>query len=143
MPLQGYNKDFNGNFKMRARQHDEGKKTFFGKTGNFNGDDIIDIILEQKQCARFICGKIYTYFVNDTINDQHLEELTDLFFEDYNIENLMQYIFNSEWFYSKENIGSKIKSPIELLVGMSKIVPMTFKKQMDVFKIQMILGQIL
>nr|WP_321248148.1 DUF1800 domain-containing protein [uncultured Psychroserpens sp.] len=139
----GYNNDFNGNFKMRARQHDEGKKTFFGKTGNFNGDDIIDIILEQKQCARFICGKIYTYFVNDTINDQHLEELTDLFFEDYNIENLMQYIFNSEWFYSKENIGSKIKSPIELLVGMSKIVPMTFKKQMDVFKIQMILGQIL
>ncbi|MEM5566500.1 DUF1800 domain-containing protein [Psychroserpens sp. AS72] len=139
----GYNHDLNGNFKTRDFQHDEGEKTFFGKTGNFNGDDIINIILEQKQCARFICGKIYKYFVNETINKEHVEELTNRFFKDYDIEKLMRYIFNSDWFYSEENIGTKIKSPIELLVGMNKIVPMAFKKQRDVFKIQKLLGQML
>nr|WP_321228938.1 DUF1800 domain-containing protein [uncultured Psychroserpens sp.] len=139
----GYNNDLNGNFKMRVFQHDNDEKVFFGKTGNFNGEDIINIILEQKQCARFICGKIYKYFVNETINKDHVEELTVLFYKDYDIENLMRYIFNSDWFYSEENIGNKIKSPIELLVGMNKIVPMTFKKQKDVFKVQKLLGQIL
>lgn len=139
----GYNNDLNGNFKLRARQHDEEEKTFFGKTGNFNGDDIINIILEQKQCAHFVCGKIYTYFVNETVNAAHIEELANRFYKDYDIENLMRYIFNSEWFYSEENIGAKIKSPIELLVGMNKIVPITFKKQKDVLKIQKLLGQTL
>ena len=139
----GYNNDLNGNFKVRTRQHDEGEKTFLKKKGNFNGDDIINIILEQKQCARFVCEKIYAYFVNETVNTSHVEELTNIFYKDYDINNIMRYIFNSDWFYSEEHIGTKIKSPIELLVSMNKIVPMVFKKQKDVFKIQKLLGQIL
>ncbi len=53
----GYNNDYKGNFVFRKRQHDHEPKTFFGKTGNFTGDDIIDIILEKKECATFICKK--------------------------------------------------------------------------------------
>jgi uncharacterized protein (DUF1800 family) len=139
----GYRHNFEGEFKFRKFQYDYGFKTFFGHTGRYGGDDIIDIILEQKQCARFICKKIYAYFVNETINEAHVEELTNLFYEDYDIERIMRYVFNSSWFYSEEHIGNKIKSPIELLVGMKKTVPMTFKKQSDVFKIQKLLGQIL
>nr|WP_321221498.1 DUF1800 domain-containing protein [uncultured Psychroserpens sp.] len=139
----GYNHDRNGNFKLKRLLHDEDEKVFFGKKGNFNGDDIINMILEQKQCARFVCAKVYKYFINDTINNKHLEELTNLFYKDYDIEKLMRYIFNSDWFYSEENIGAKIKSPIELLVGMNKVVPMAFKKQKDLFKIQKLLGQTL
>jgi uncharacterized protein (DUF1800 family) len=139
----GYNHNSNGVFEMRRKHHDDDKKTFFGQTGNFNGDDIVDIILEQKQCARFICGKVYMYFVNDTINTTHVEELTTLFYEDYNIEGLMRYLFNSDWFYSKEYIGNKIKSPIELIVGIGKIVPMTFDSQKDVLQTQKLLGQVL
>ena len=47
--------------------NDSGKKTFLGKTGNFDGDDIIDILLEQKQTAKYLTKKLYRYFVNDTI----------------------------------------------------------------------------
>ena len=114
-----------------------------GKTGNFDGEDIIDIILEQKQCARFICGKVYTYFVNPTINEKHLEKLTNLFYKDYDIKKLMQYVFNSDWFYNGDNIGVKIKSPIELLIGINQIVPVEFQKQKQLLYLQKLMGQIL
>ena len=139
----GYNHNGDGVFEMRSRHHDNDLKTFFGQTGNFSGDDIINIILEQKQCARFICQKIYTYFVNENINASHVEELTTLFYQDYDITRVMRYLFNADWFYSKENIGNKIKSPVELLVGMRKIVPMTFDSPKDVLKTQKLLGQVL
>ena len=55
----GYFHDLKGEFVIRNRTHDNEAKLFFGKKGNFDGDDIIDLILEEKQCARFISEKIY------------------------------------------------------------------------------------
>ncbi len=133
----------NGDFFLRRKQHDYGEKTFLGKTGYFDGDDIIDIILEQKQCARFICSKIYTYFVNPVIDKNHLEELTDIFYKDYDIKKLMHHIYNSDWFYNEDNIGVKIKSPIELLVGIQKVVPVEFTKKKQLLYLQKMMGQIL
>lgn len=139
----GYNHDLNSNFKFRAFQHDEDEKVFFGKSGNFTGDDIIDLILEEKQCARFICGKIYKYFVNDIANKKHVEALTEVFYKGYNIKKVMRYLFLADWFYEEKNIGTKIKSPIEFLVGIQQIVPMTFDKAKDLMKVQKLLGQVL
>lgn len=133
----------NGAFFLRSRKHDYGEKTFLGKTGNFNGDDIIDIILEQKQCAKFICEKIYRYFVNPRINEAHLEELTELFYKDYDIKKLMHHIFSSDWFYDEKNIGVKIKSPIELFIGIQNIVPIAFQKKKQLLYLQKIMGQTL
>ena len=53
----GWGFNLQGEFVNRPFQHDNGKKTFLGKTGNFDGDDIIDILLEQKQTAKFITQK--------------------------------------------------------------------------------------
>lgn len=139
----GYSHNLKGEFILRKRQHDEGEKTFLGKTGNYNGDDIIDIILQKKQCARFISEKIYTYFVNDTINQQHVDEMVDVFYKDYNIEHLMRFVLLSKWFYDDENIGNKIKSPIDFLVGINTIVPYTFTKPNQIFLVQKLLGQVL
>ena len=139
----GYNHNFKGEFKLRKRQHDEREKTFLDQKGNFDGDDIIDIILEQKQCARFICKKIYQYFVNETINTNHINKMIEVFYPKYNIEDLMRFILISDWFYSEENIGSKIKSPIELLIGIHKTVPYTLLKSKQSILLQKLLGQIL
>lgn len=139
----GYNHDFKGNFILGKRQHDEGLKTFLGKTGNFSGDDIIDIILEDKQCALYISDKIYRYFVNPIPNKEHIDAMAEVFFKDYNIENLMRFVFLSDWFYDEKNIGAKIKSPIEFLVGMANTVPVKFEREKDLIKIQKILGQTL
>ena len=133
----------NGDFFLRKFKHDYGEKTFLGKTGQFNGDDIIDTILEQKQCARFICEKIYRYFVNPVIDRDRVEELTDIFYASYDIEDLMRHIFRSDWFYHDENIGVKIKSPIELLVGINTIVPMVFQNKKQLYYLQKMMGQVL
>lgn len=133
----------NGDFFLRERRHDNGNKTFFGKTGNFNGGDIVDIILEQKQCARFICTKLYRYFVNPEIDTDRIEALTEHFYKDYDIKNIMLYIISSDWFYDEKHIGSKIKSPIELLVGIKKIVPFEFKKPQRLRYVQKVMGQLL
>jgi uncharacterized protein (DUF1800 family) len=139
----GYSYNFDGAFTIAKYHHDDDLKTFFDETGNFSGDDIINIILKQEQCARFICEKIYGFFVNDQVNEKHVDELTAVFYEDYNIEKLMKFLFLKDWFYDAENIGTKIKSPIELLVGMQKMVPFSFQNTKDVQKIQRLLGQVL
>jgi uncharacterized protein (DUF1800 family) len=139
----GYDHDFRGNFKFRKFQHDEGLKAFFGKTGNFSGDDIIDLILENKRCALYISDKIYRYFVNPTPNKKHIEAMANVFFKDYDIENLMRYVFMSDWFYDDINIGAKIKSPIDFLVGLANTVPVKFEREKDLLKIQKLLGQTL
>ncbi|WP_299668276.1 DUF1800 domain-containing protein [uncultured Polaribacter sp.] len=137
----GYNHNFRGQFILRKKQHDEGEKTFFGKTGNFTGDDIIDIILQQKQCARYISTKIYRYFVNENIHQNHIEEMTMVFYKDYNIEKLMRFVLLSDWFYEAKNMGTKIKSPIEFLAGINTLVPYSFERPKQVLLIQRLLGQ--
>ena len=69
----GWNHKIQGEFNMIDKRHDFGLKTFMGESGKFNGDDIIDIILKQKQCARFICTKVYKEFVSYTIDEKRVE----------------------------------------------------------------------
>ena len=137
----GYNHDFFGNFKFNQRQHDYGIKIFFGRKGDFNGDDIIDIILLEKQCARFICEKLYAYFVNPVIDDYNVSEMVTQFYPRYDIEDLMRYVFEADWFYQERNIGVKIKSPIELLIGLHNSIPYKIKDNRQITVIQYMLGQ--
>ncbi|MGJ8743375.1 DUF1800 domain-containing protein [Polaribacter sp.] len=139
----GYNHNFVGKFSFRERHHDTNEKTFFDKSGDFKGDDIIDIILQKKQCARFISEKIYAYFVNENIHKQHIDEMVEVFYKDYSIENLMRFVLLSSWFYADENIGTKIKSPIEFLVGMNTVVPYKIERSRQVILLQRLLGQVL
>ena len=49
----------------REDDHDDGEKTFLGEIGNFNGDDIVRIIVKQPATARFISRHLYNFFVAD------------------------------------------------------------------------------
>lgn len=139
----GYSHTMCGEFVLRPFQHDNDTKTFFGKTGNFTGDDIIDVILEQKQCAKFICEKVYRYFVNNQLNPSHIDKMVKVFYDGYNIEKLMRFMLLSNWFYAEENIGVKIKSPVEFLVGIKTLVPVEFQNKKQLLFLQKQLGQIL
>lgn len=136
---------FTGVFQWTERQHDPGSKTFLGRTGRWKGEDIIDIILEQEQTARFLTRKIYRYFVNEQEQDEALIErlAQQLYRSNYDIAQLMRTIAESEWFYSKKNKGTKVKSPIEWLVGTSKILHVQFENAQSVVLPQRALGQIL
>lgn len=140
----GWTADLKGAFVFRRNQHDDGTKTVLGKTGNLGGEDVLDILLQQKQTARYITQKIYKYFVNDTPDKNRVEMLANQFYNDgYDIGKLMENIFTSDWFYDEKNIGAKIKSPIELMIGIQRMLPMKFQKDEALLLMQRALGQIL
>ena len=140
----GWGFNLKGEFVDRPFLHDTGIKTFLGKTGNFDGDDIIDILLEQKQTAKFITQKIYRFFVNDTPDPHKIELLSHRFFQSgYDIKKLLADIYTSDWFYNDKNIGTHIKSPVELLVGIRRLIPMEMEKPEAQLLFERALGQIL
>ena len=140
----GWGAAIDGTFVFRERQHDNGEKTFLGRSGNFNGDDILQILLEQKQTARFITQKIYRYFVNADDDPGKIDWLSARFYQNnYDIQQLMTDIFSSDWFYSEKNTGTKIKSPIELIAGIRRLLPMQIGNEASQLLLQRLLGQIL
>jgi uncharacterized protein (DUF1800 family) len=140
----GWTAGFKGEFLIRPFQHDNGSKTIFGKTGNFGGEDVITMLLERKETARFITRKLYRFLINEQIDEARVEKLSDKFYSSgYDIATLLNEIFLSEWFYDPKNIGAKIKSPIELLVGIRRLIPMQFDNQDGLQLLQRALGQVL
>lgn len=140
----GWSYDKQGNFAEKIKVHDEGSKTFLGNTGNFTGSDILNMILEQKATAKFITSKIYRFFVNEHVDDAIISDLSEDFYQSgYNIKKLMKTIFSSTWFYDKKNIGTRIKSPIELMAGMMRALPMNIQNPENLIVYQKLLGQML
>jgi len=139
----GWRFDKDGEFRFAIHQHDDDSKTFLGQTGNFNGDDILKIILEQPATSLFIVKKIYKFFVNENIDEVKCDALAMSFREDYDIGRLMYNIFISDWFYDEQNIGSHIKSPVELIVNMNRAVPIQTARPDAAVLVERVLGQVL
>ena len=111
----------NWHFNYREYDHDDGEKTFLGHTGNFNGDDIIDIIVQQEATARFISTRLFQYFAADEVDDAGeavIEEMIQSYFaSDYEIRSVLRTLFNSAYFKSEEARFARVKGPVELVVG--------------------------
>lgn len=140
----GWGFDESGQFVFREKQHDDGVKSIFGKSGRYNGDDVLKLLLEQKQTATFITTKIFRYFVDDTPDEALIQSLSEKFYHSgYDIKTLMREIFMADWFYDSKYIGNRIKSPVELLVGIRRTIPMAFEQEEVMLVFQRILGQVL
>ena len=138
----GFNTE--GEFIFRKRAHDEGKKTVFGKTGNFGGEDVLNLLLEKKQTARYITKKLFKYFVSDEPDEAIIERLAmDFYDANYDISALLTSIFTADWFYEEQFIGNKIKSPIELIAGIGRQFNISFDSVEPIIYMQKILGQVL
>lgn len=102
-------------------KHDDGVKSFLGATGNFNGYDAIDIILNQPAPPRFISKKLYRYFVREDISPVMNGKLAQVLRDaKYELKPLLKTIFLSRDFYSGPSVGTQIKSPVALLVSTYK-----------------------
>lgn len=140
----GWAFDKNAEFAFRQRVHDEGDKTFFGKTANFCGEDIINEIIKKKECAVFISRKLYRYLVNDVPDESHVRQMADVFYNSgYEITPLLECVFTAPWFYEDKNIGNLIKSPVELLVGLNRQFYITYQNPAVLIQFQRTLGQLL
>ena len=142
----GYNAG--GNFEFREDRHDNGPKTIFGQSDTFAGDDVIRLLLERKQTARFVTAKIYRFLVDEQATNAtaktRIDALADRFFsKNYNISDLLETILTADWFYEPTMVGNRIKSPVELLAGMQHALGIEFEQKQSVIFIQRTLGQIL
>ncbi len=109
----------NSNFgNYYNNNHDFTEKTFLGQTGNWDGDDIIDIIFEQDATAKFICTKLYQWFLFEQVDDDFVNGMADVFRNsNYNIKTVMDYLLTSEHFYDPVFRGAMIKNPLNIVQG--------------------------
>jgi uncharacterized protein (DUF1800 family) len=106
------------NFVVNKNQHDDGEKIVLGKTGRFDGIDVIDIIMQQQCTADYIAGKIYRYFVRQDVSAELQKKLgATLRDSHYEIRPLLERIFLSRDFYSLASVGTQIRSPVQLAVS--------------------------
>ncbi len=109
-------------FRFNAALHDDGPKSFFGKSGNWDGRDIVKLILEQPAAARFLVGKLYAAFVSEIAPPEGLlEPLCESFRKSgYDIASLVKTILTSRYFYSERAFRKRIKGPVEFVLGAVK-----------------------
>jgi hypothetical protein len=121
----GYRVDrLSQSFKFVTQQSDSGSKSFLGKTGTWNGDQIIDLILTSPYCAPFIAAKIWRFFANDDPSPELVEALgSELRNVHYEIRPFMKQLFASAEFYSTACTNSQIKSPIQFVVQALRTLP--------------------
>jgi uncharacterized protein (DUF1800 family) len=112
-----------GKFKFNANQHDEGSKTVLGKSGRFDGDQGLAVILQQPAAAEFVCGKLVQFFVTDEPETpaEYIASLARQFRENgLIIRPVVETILTSRLFYSPAMRGARIRSPVELGVGLMR-----------------------
>ena len=104
-------------FFVNHELHDDDDKTFLGQTGNFDGNDIINILMKQDATAQFIVAKFYRYFVSTDLPAHHIKGLATSFRNNnYEIKPLLREMFLARDFYAPHAIGTQIKSPVELVL---------------------------
>jgi uncharacterized protein (DUF1800 family) len=119
-------------FEYRPEDHDDTEKEFLGHRGKFNGEDIIDIIVQQPACARFVARHLYNFFVADepqvpawSIEEprdpQAIDTLANTFRQsNYDVRSVLRVLFNSDFF--KNARFQHLKSPAEVVVGTLRLV---------------------
>ena len=113
-------------FQIDIEKHDSGEKKFLERVGNFDGVEIIDIILEQPATAEFLASKIYKFLVTEDLNESLKKELGNCFRKmGYEVKPFVKMLLLSKDFYARENIGSRIKSPVEFVISTYKKLGVT------------------
>ena len=120
-------------FEYHPENHDDGEKEFLGERGNFNGEDIVEIICKQPATARFISRHLYSFFVADEppvpewpytppADQAAIDALSQAYFDSgYNIGAMLRVLFNSYFFKAEEARYRKVKSPVELVAGVLRL----------------------
>jgi uncharacterized protein (DUF1800 family) len=122
---------FYWSFEYKPEDHDYAEKTFLGHTGQFNGEDIIDIVVQQPATARFLARHLYNFFVADepqvpswNIMAPRDPEAIQTFVQAYNessydIRSVLRVLFLSDFF--KNARFARVKSPAELVIGTARL----------------------
>lgn len=112
-------------FSYREDDHDDGAKTFLGQQGDFNGEEVIDIIVQQEATARFVSTRLFQFFAADQIDqagDKVVRDMMQSYLESgHEIQSVLRTLFNSDYFKSEDARFARVKSPIEIVVGTTRM----------------------
>jgi len=105
-------------FVFRPRVHDHGTKTVFGKTGAFDGDAVLDLLLARPETAQYVTAKLWREFVSPDPDPAEVTRIAARFrASNYDIKTVLREVLLSDAFYAAQNRGVLVKSPTELVVG--------------------------
>lgn len=106
---------------LTQSRFDDGIKTFLGESGNFNHDDIVDIIFNQNAAAQFICRGLYHEFMHVVHNEESITAMAQiLLYNNYNLKPVLSTLLKSVMFHTDEIRGAKIKSPVEFIIAVMR-----------------------
>ncbi|MCK6445215.1 MAG: DUF1800 domain-containing protein [Planctomycetes bacterium] len=116
--LTGYAGASDGTFEFLAERHDDGTKTILGRTGNFDGEQLVEILLSRPACARHIATRLIRYFEGvEPTRDRVGEYAVFLVANDWRIEPFLRKLFLDPSFYRDAALGARVMSPIEYYVS--------------------------
>lgn len=130
-----------GAFRVDQRRHDEGLKSIFGKSGPFDGDDILSLTLEQPQVSRYLVRKLWREFISDAPDPLEVDRLAGSFRQNYSIASVLKDLFLTAQFWAAENRGCLIKSPVELTVGTARLFNVPIEEPLQLVRYGRRLGQ--
>src|ERR1051325_3084926 len=129
-------------FVFRPMAHDQGNKTVLGQTGNFKGEDVLRIIANQPQAARFITAKLWKFFVEDNPPDEIVNLLAGQFqAAKLEFKPILRTIFTSEAFYAPTVVRNQVKSPTQWLVSSVRLLERELPPPMMCMNAMRTLGQ--
>lgn len=112
-----------GETTFNRQQHDDGVKTFLGRTGPWGPADIVDIILAQPATAEFLAAKFWTFFAHENPPPNVVKALAKTLRKNkYDLKPMLREMFLSDVFYGEKARFTHIKSPVELVVGTMRML---------------------
>ena len=120
-------------FEFKEDDHDYGEKEFLGQRGNFDGDEIVEIICRQEATPRFIARHLYNFFVQDEVpvpswndtpprNPEAIETLVKAYFDNgHSVKEMVRVLLKSDFFKSEDIRYKRVKSPAELVAGVLRL----------------------
>ena len=121
-------------FIYKAEDHDHSEKTFLGHKGRFNGEDIIDIVVEQPATANFMARHLYNFFVADEVqvpswldvppkDPEAVDAIAKVFVEsEFDIKTTLRFLLNSDFFKDESVWFAKVKNPAEVVAGTIRLI---------------------
>lgn len=121
--LTGLSTDKHLDFRFKPKFHDAKEKSLFGRRGNLALNDVIELLLAHPATAEHLTRKLWRHFISDTPDDSLVAQWANIYRAlDYDTRPLLHLMFTSQAFSDPANQGQLIKSPVEFIAGLHRVL---------------------
>ena len=148
--LTGYHVD-DDDFAFRQRAHDPREKRILGRTAEFDGDTLVQHLLRQRSCPYFVAFKLYRHFVadvGDTLDEVPRDRRPVILRlgalvkrNNYRLAPVLKTLLKSRHFYDAHNVGRKVKSPVQLVIGTARTLGAPLRSENNALQAMNLMGQ--